>query len=65
MSFLENKNVYHREIKFETHSSMNGAACTFVSESCCEWGNLLLNRSTLVNISSDIQDGYVGSLLEF
>lgn len=54
--------------EFEYHSSANGAAChacTFVSETSCEWGNLLLDRRTLINISPDVKDGYFDSLLEF
>lgn len=53
--------------EFEYHTSPNGAAChacTFVSETSCEWGNLLLDRRTLININPNEKDGYFYSLLE-
>lgn len=52
---------------FEYHTTANGAAChacTFVSETSCEWGNLLLDRRTLVNINPNENDGYFDQLLE-
>ncbi|USY50653.1 DUF1998 domain-containing protein [Bacillus altitudinis] len=53
--------------EFEYHTSANGAAChacTFVSETSCEWGNLLLDRRTLININPNEKDGYFDQLLE-
>lgn len=53
--------------EFEYHSSANGAAChacAFVSETSCEWGNLLLDRRTLININPNEKDGYFDQLLE-
>ncbi|MBD7970414.1 DUF1998 domain-containing protein [Paenibacillus gallinarum] len=53
--------------EFEYHTSANGAAChacTFVSETSCEWGNLLLDRRTLININPNQKDGYFNQLLE-
>ncbi|MGE7661338.1 DrmB family protein [Peribacillus sp. NPDC097197] len=53
--------------EFEYHTTANGAAChacTFVSETSCEWGNLLLDRRTLININPNEQDGYFDQLLE-
>lgn len=52
---------------FEYHTTANGAAChacTFVSETSCEWGNLLLDRRTLININPNEQDGYFDKLLD-
>lgn len=52
---------------FEYHSSANGAAChtcVFISETSCEWGNLLLDRRTLININPNENDGYFDTLLE-
>lgn len=51
---------------FEYHTTANGAAChacTFVAETSCEWGNMLLDRRTLININPNQQDGYFDSLL--
>lgn len=42
------------DAEFEFQSSINGAAChacTFVSETSCEWGNQLLDRRMLIPIS--------------
>lgn len=53
--------------EFEYHSTANGAAChacTFVSETSCEWGNLLLDRRTLINLNSNENDGYFDQLLD-
>lgn len=53
--------------EFEYHTTANGAAChacTFVSETSCEWGNLLLDRRTLININPNEKDGYFDQLLE-
>ncbi|WP_290783311.1 DUF1998 domain-containing protein [Exiguobacterium sp. UBA6309] len=53
--------------EFEYHTSANGAAChacTFVSETSCEWGNLLLDRRTLININSSEKNGYFNQLFE-
>lgn len=53
--------------EFVYHTSANGAAChacTFVSETSCEWGNLLLDRRTLININPNEKDGYFDQLLE-
>lgn len=53
--------------EFEYHTTANGAAChacTFVSETSCEWGNLLLDRRTLININPNERDGYFDQLLE-
>ncbi|MEE1130252.1 MAG: DUF1998 domain-containing protein [Caryophanon sp.] len=53
--------------EFEYHTTANGAAChacTFVSETSCEWGNLLLDRRTLININQNEQDGYFDQLLD-
>lgn len=51
---------------FEYHTTANGAAChacTFVAETSCEWGNMLLDRRTLININSSEKDGYFDDLL--
>lgn len=53
--------------EFEYHTTANGAAChacTFVSETSCEWGNLLLDRRALINLNPNEQDGYFDQLLE-
>lgn len=53
--------------EFEYHTTANGAAChacAFVSETSCEWGNLLLDRRTLININPNEQDGYFDQLLD-
>lgn len=52
---------------FEYHTTANGAAChscTFVSETSCEWGNMLLDRRTLININPNEVDGYFERLLD-
>lgn len=51
---------------FEYHTTANGAAChacTFVAETSCEWGNMLLDRRTLININQNEKDGYFDELL--
>ncbi|MEH7349136.1 DUF1998 domain-containing protein [Gottfriedia acidiceleris] len=51
---------------FEYHTTANGAAChacTFVAETSCEWGNLLLDRRTLININPNEKYGYFDELL--
>nr|WP_144925335.1 DUF1998 domain-containing protein [Paenibacillus bovis] len=51
---------------FEYHTTANGAAChscTFVAETSCEWGNLLLDRRALININPNQKDGYFDHLL--
>lgn len=51
---------------FEYHTTANGAAChacTFVAETSCEWGNMLLDRRTLININPNEQYGYFDALL--
>jgi hypothetical protein len=51
---------------FEYHTTANGAAChacTFVAETSCEWGNMLLDRRTLINITPNEKDGYFDNLL--
>lgn len=51
---------------FEYHTTANGAAChacTFVAETSCEWGNMLLDRRTLININPNEKDGYFDELL--
>ncbi|GAE27536.1 hypothetical protein JCM9140_3688 [Halalkalibacter wakoensis JCM 9140] len=51
---------------FEYHTTANGAAChacTFVAETSCEWGNMLLDRRTLININPNEQYGYFDELL--
>lgn len=51
---------------FEYHTTANGAAChacTFVAETTCEWGNMLLDRRTLININQNEKDGYFDNLL--
>jgi hypothetical protein len=51
---------------FEYHTTANGAAChacTFVAETSCEWGNMLLDRRTLININPNEKDGYFDNLL--
>jgi hypothetical protein len=51
---------------FEYHTTANGAAChacTFVSETSCEWGNMLLDRRALININPNEKDGYFDKLL--
>lgn len=53
--------------EFEYHTTANGAAChacAFVSETSCEWGNLLLDRRTIININPNEQDGYFEQLLD-
>lgn len=52
---------------FEYHTYANGAAChacAIVAETSCEWGNLLLDRRTLININPNEKDGYFYKLLE-
>ena len=52
--------------KFQFNLSANAAAChscTHVSETSCEWGNQLLDRRLLLNITPDIQVGFFESLL--
>lgn len=51
---------------FEYHTTANGAAChacTFLAETSCEFGNLLLDRRTLININQNEKDGYFDELL--
>jgi hypothetical protein len=51
---------------FEYHTAANGAAChacTFVAETSCEWGNMLLDRRTLININPNEKYGYFDDLL--
>ncbi|MED4373979.1 MULTISPECIES: DUF1998 domain-containing protein [Bacillus] len=51
---------------FEYHTTANGAAChacTFVAETSCEWGNMLLDRRTLININPNEGYGYFDELL--
>lgn len=51
---------------FEYHTTANGAAChscTFVAETSCEWGNMLLDRRALININPNQNDGYFDHLL--
>lgn len=52
--------------KFQFNLSANAAAChscTHVSETSCEWGNQLLDRRLLLNITPDVQIGYFEDLL--
>lgn len=51
---------------FEYHTTANGAAChacTFVAETSCEWGNMLLDRRTLIDINPNQHYGYFDELL--
>lgn len=44
------------DAEFELQSTVNGAAChacSFVSETSCEWGNQLLDRRVLLQLSDD------------
>lgn len=52
--------------KFQFNLSANAAAChscSHVSETSCEWGNQLLDRRLLLNITPDVQVGYFEELL--
>ena len=52
---------------FEYHTTANGAAChscTFVAETSCEWGNMLLDRRTLINLNFNEVDGYFDRLID-
>ena len=52
--------------KFQFNLSANAAAChscSHVSETSCEWGNQLLDRRLLLNITPDVQVGFFEGLL--
>lgn len=52
--------------KFQFNLYANAAAChssAHVSETSCEWGNQLLDRRLLLNITPDVQVGFFEELL--